>query len=112
MQPTAGNMRRMAEALGVTPQSLWLRWLGYDLPEPGLSGSPTRSASYATRSSTERPIAEQTQSVETGDRNRIEAQELTTSPTTSPIDGQHEHRFDGLDRVVVEGRQLGHWESP
>lgn len=35
-QPTPANMRRVAEALGVTAESLWLRWLGYDTPEPGL----------------------------------------------------------------------------
>lgn len=35
-QPTTVNMRRMADALGVSPESLWLRWLGYEAPEPGL----------------------------------------------------------------------------
>ena len=37
IQPSAANMRRMADALGVTAESLWLRWLGYEPPEPGLS---------------------------------------------------------------------------
>lgn len=35
--PTRANMDRIAKALGVTAESLWLRWLGYDVPEPGLS---------------------------------------------------------------------------
>lgn len=37
IQPSTENMRRIAEALGVTAESLWLRWLGYEPPEPGLS---------------------------------------------------------------------------
>lgn len=36
-QPTAVNMRKMAAALGVPAESLWLRWLGYEVPEPGLT---------------------------------------------------------------------------
>lgn len=34
--PKPENMQRVAGALGVPAERLWLRWLGYELPEPGL----------------------------------------------------------------------------
>lgn len=37
IQPTTVNMRKMADALGIPVENLWLRWLGYEPPEPGLS---------------------------------------------------------------------------
>lgn len=35
-QPGTEQMRRIARALGVPAEQLWLRWLGYEPPEPGL----------------------------------------------------------------------------
>lgn len=35
-QPKFGTLKRVADALGVTSESLWRRWFGYEPPEPGL----------------------------------------------------------------------------
>lgn len=34
--PTTANMTKVAGALGVPAEHLWLRWLGFEPPEPGL----------------------------------------------------------------------------
>lgn len=37
VQPSTENMRDMAESLGVPAANLWLRWLGYEVPDAGLT---------------------------------------------------------------------------
>ena len=37
VQPHGPQMRKIAEALDLSAESLWLRWFGYEVPEPGLT---------------------------------------------------------------------------